>query len=456
MSRLQLLCTAIALMIVATACGTGDSNSEAAGDATGAEEEAGGATTLDFAVWTYDLTTTQALLDEFQAYSASQDPAIDVEIQLSEAGFGEFDTHVTSLNSAGNEFDVLYGSDHWLAKWAQAGWILPVDEHCPELDDYSDDIAEFSLSGMTQNGQLYGLPYYSDVMYFVRNTAMLEDAGFSEAPGTWEEVVEQAQAVKDQGISEDPFMLGLTIDSWFEEELYALIYSRGGDLFDDEFNATFETDSGPFYDTLEWLRSAVRDTEIMPQRAIQMSIQDVQLAFQSGDTTFALVAGYMMADFASSESAVAGDYAIQLMPGSTQETAGFTRTYSLGSGALEDETTRQAACRFIDFHGGSTEADGEDTYQVAKTWAVQNGLGFSAESLWDDPEVQEAFGEFADIDVLREQKALARAKDGMDAPWFAEWMSFVRTEVQSVLLGEQETEPALERIKEQWTQLAAA
>jgi hypothetical protein len=108
----------------------------------------------------------------------------------------------------------------------------------------------------------------------------------------------------------------------------------------------------------------------------------------------------------------------------------------------------------IEYLGGSTTVDGVKTYHVAKRWSVENSLGFSANPLWNDPEIVNVFSNMADPDILSKQKALAQSKDGMQAPWFAEWISYVRTEVQKALLGETSTTAALESIKQQWLDLS--
>lgn len=443
--KMKLLAASSAMVVLgATACGSDDTSS------------GGGNTTLQFGVWTYDLDTVQTVLDDFTAYrdEVGQGES-DVDFQITEAGFGDYDTQISTLNTAQQELDVLYGSDHWLARWAEAGWILPIDDHCPDLMEDFEKVTEFSQEGLTHDGKIYGLPYYSDVMYFVYNADMLAEADITDPPTTWDEVTDQAVTLKDQGVVDDPAMLGLSVDSWFEEQLFALIYSRGGELFDDDLNATFDTDSGPVYDSVQWLADAANETGVMPQRTAEMTIQDVQQAFLQGDTAFTLMAGYMLADLAGPESAVADSYEVAMIPGTTQTTAGFTRSYTLGSGAERDDSVMETACSFIDYHGGLTEADGESEPVVAKTWAVNNGLGFSYESMWDDPEIAEKFSSFADLDVLKEQKQNALSKEGMSAPWYSEWISFVRPAIQSVLLGETTTEEALTDIKDQWEALAS-
>jgi hypothetical protein len=75
--------------------------------------------------------------------------------------------------------------------------------------------------------------------------------------------------------------------------------------------------------------------------------------------------------------------------------------------------------------------------------------------MWDDPEVNEAFSKMADPVIFKAQKEIARSKEGMNAPWFAEWIAFVRTEIQKAILRESTTEAALESIGTYWDELKA-
>jgi len=414
-----------------------------------------GPVTLQFTAWTYDLEKVRQNLATYEEWVATEaEPPVEVTVELTDAGYGDFDTHVTTTYAGGGSFDVLYGSDHWLAKWAEAGWVVPLEDYFPQVLDYIPDIAPYSVEAMTYKGKLYGLPYYTDVMYFVYNKRMLEEAGIASPPTTWDEVTEQALILKEQGITSDPVMIGLKAGSWFDEAFFALLYSEGGTLFDENLDPIFETESGPIYDVIEWVASAINDTGIMPQKVLDMTAVDVQQAFKNGDTAFVIVPGYMMREFNTPGiSKVAGQAEVSIMPGATHETDGYTRMYLMGNSALESEAKQWAAWHLIEFLGGRTTVHGETAYHVARRWAVENGLGFSILSLWDDPAVQRTFSAMGDTNVMQAQKKLARSKEGMSAPWFAEWMSFVRTEVQKALLRQATTTEVLENIKQQWIDL---
>ena len=414
-----------------------------------------GPVTLQFTGWTYDLEKVQQNLARYEEWVVSQaDPPVEVTVEMADAGFGEFDTHVTTTYAGGGSYDVLYSSDHWLAKWAEAGGVVPLEDHFPEVLDYVPDTAPYSVEAMTYNGKLYGLPYYTDVMYFFYNAKMLEDAGIASPPTTWDEVTEQSLILKEKGITPNPVMIGLKASSWFDEAFYALVYSEGGSMFDENLEPVFETDSGPAYDVIEWLAASINDTKIIPMAVLEMTAVDVQEAFKNGGTAFVIVPGYMVREFNTPGiSKVAGQAEVSMMPGATHETDGYTRMYLMGNGALRDEATQEASWHLIEFMGGKTTVDGESAYHIAKRWAVENGLGFSVLSLWEDSAVERAFSAMADTNVMKAQKKIARSKEGMSAPWFAEWISYVRTEVQKALLRQEDTSAVLENITQQWIDL---
>lgn len=413
-----------------------------------------GPVTLELAGWTYDNAKVRENIAKFEGWVTQGTPSIQAKVNMSDAGYGDFDTFVTTRYAAGKSFDVLYSSDHWLAKWAAAGWVVPLEDYYPEVKKYASDITPFSLQAMTYKGKLYGLPYYADVMYFVYNKKMLADAGISVPPTTWKEVTQQSLTIKQKGLSQTPVLIGFKAGSWFEEGLYALIYSEGGKLFDDKNAAIFDTDKGPAFDMIEWVAAAIYDDKIMPTKVMDMTAVDVQQAFKNGDAAFVIVPGYMMKEFNTPGiSKVAGQAAVSMMPGKTHSTNGFTRMYLLGKGAVTDDAKKIASWRLIEFFGGKTTVDGLTDYHMAKRWSIENGLGFAVPSLWNDAAVDKAFSAVADTNVMKAQQALAQSKQGMSAPWFAEWISSVRSEVQKAMLRQSKTSTVLDGLKTLWNSL---
>ena len=71
------------------------------------EEEAAevlGPVDIQFTGWTYDLEKVMDNLAVYEEWVASEaDVPVEASIEWSDSGFGEFDTHVTTANAAGND-----------------------------------------------------------------------------------------------------------------------------------------------------------------------------------------------------------------------------------------------------------------------------------------------------------------------------------------------------------------
>jgi multiple sugar transport system substrate-binding protein len=415
-----------------------------------------GPVTLQVSGWTYDTAKVQDNIAKYESWVASQAiPPVAVTVDWTDSDYDNYNTFITTVFSGGDSRDVLYSSDQWLAQWADAGWVVPLEDYWPEVKNYVPDISPFSVDALTYNGKLYGLPYYTDTMYFVYNKRMLEDAGITAPPTTWDEVSQQAKLIKSMGITDTPFEVGLAPGSWFDEAFYAMVYSNDGHMFDENNQAVFETDAGPVYDMLEWLAKGINEDEIIPTKVLQSEAPDVQVDFQNGTVAFGILSGYMLRELNTpGVSKVAGSAAISMMPGATHQTEGYTRMYLMGNSAVADPAKQQAAIDLINYWGGKTTVDGVSGYHIAKRWAVENGLGFSINALWQDADVNKAFSAMVDTTVMKKQKNLALSKEGMSAPWFAEWMSFARAEVPNALLRQESSSTALGNMKQQWIALS--
>ena len=415
-----------------------------------------GPVTLQVSGWTYDTAKVQDNIAKYEAWVSTQaTPPVNVKVNWTDSDYDAYDTFISTVFSGGDSRDVLYSSDQWLGKWADAGWVVPLGDYWPDVKNYESDISPFSLAALTYKGKLYGLPYYTDTMYFVYNKQMLQQAGIAAPPTTWDEVTQQSKILKAKGICATPFEVGLAPGSWFDEAFYALVYSDGGHMFDQNNQPVFDTDKGPAFDMLEWLAKGINDDQIIPKKVLQEEAPDVQVDFKNGNVAFAIVPGYMMRELNTPGiSKVAGSAAISMMPGPTHQTEGYTRMYLLGKSAVTDKAKLQAAIDLINFWAGKTSVDGVSAYHIVKRWAVENGLGFSINSLWQDPDVNRAFAAMVDTTVMQKQKALALSKEGMSAPWFAEWISFVRAEAPKAIMRQETTSTALNNIKQQWISLA--
>jgi multiple sugar transport system substrate-binding protein len=402
-----------------------------------------GAKTLQFAVWSYSLETIDANIKEFETANAGTD------VQVADYPWNDYHDVMATKFTGGSPPDVEYSSDHWLQEWVSAGWIAPIEEHCPELGQYKNEWAPYATQGMTHDGKLYGLPYYADLVILIYNEKMLREAGFNQPPQTWDELTRQAVAIKEKGLAEYPINIPLKKDDpWSIEIFYSMVYSLGGHMFEGE-NPAFARPGGEAEKSLQWLVDARQKHKVMDPASLEVSEPDVVKTMGAGKHAFTVLAKYNLADLNQGNHTEKGNFKTALMPGSSHETVGFVRFYALSSAAAKAGGDKLSqSCKLINYFGG--KSDGE--YKVVKRWALEKGLGFANLPLYDDPKVQEAINAWGSADLERQQAELARPKEGLTRFWGA-WDISAREQISGAVSGQVSAQQALVNMEKRWAEL---
>jgi len=399
---------------------------------------------LNFVVWSYSIETIQDNIAKFE----SQTPG--VKVNLSDFSWNDYHDTLATRFTGGTPTQVAYSSDHWLQEWVAAGWIVPLDEQFPEAKNYVSEFAPYAVQGMTANGRLYGLPYYSDMVVFMYNAALAQKAVVAKAPETWEELAEQAKKIKEAGISQFPVYIPLKKDDpWTVEIFYSMVYSRGGKMFDENNNPVFNQPGSEAEKTLQWLHDAIYTWKIMDPSALEVSEPDVVKTLGAGQQVYTVLAKYNLAELNLGKHEQAGNFKLALMPGQTHSTVGFVRFYALTKDAVAGgPDVLNAAWKFLQYFGGRT--DGQ--YKVVKRWALEKGLDFAQLPLYDDTEVAASINKWGDVKLEREQAKLARVKEGL-TPWWGTWDIYARGQIHDAVLGTIAPAEALKNMAEKWQEL---
>ena len=402
--------------------------------------------TISFTVWTFAVDLINENIRRFQQLY----PNIDVK--LSDYNWGQYnDTIVASMVGGQNTPDILYSSDHWLQQWAAAGWIVPLEDHFPQVKQMSKSFAQYAVDGMTYKGKVYGLPYYADPMGFFYNEAILRKAGFTRPPSTWEELLTQAKAIKEKGLVKYPIGFGFSLQEPFSIEVFiSMVYSRGGDLFDKDLNPLFDKPGSATIKSIEWVRDALKSGVMNPE-SLQWDVQ-AGAAMRAGTQAYGIGrASGLWALNNPAQSREAGNFKIALMPGSTHQTVGFVRFYAMSSQVPKrGPEALDAAWKFLNYFGGPGP---DNSYPVVRRWAADFGLGFAQLPLFKDTEILLSFGKWVDVPLLqRIGERYSKVKQGL-TPGFAQWDVFTRVELHKAYLEQQTPEQAARNIAAKWNEL---
>lgn len=392
--------------------------------------------TLEFVVWNYSLETVQDNVAKFEA----ENPGIKVNV--TDYAWPDYNDSLVLRIRGNTPADVVYGGQDWLPAWGAAGLIAPLDSVAPAgvVEELSQDIAGFALTDVTYDGKVYGLPYYSDTISFIYNKQILEENGIA-VPTTWEEVTAAAEQLKAGGMDKPIIYEYAQELPNFYDAFVAQSYGRGAELFDAELNPLFADPENGAYQHLQWLADAWSKDLVQPDQHESTIIP----AMNTGNHAFTIVYTYVLAALNDAATQpLAGQFAIAPMPGETHATLGFAKSYVVTASTAADPARAAAAWKFVNFMAGKP-------YTVAKRWAVEKGLGFGQLPLFEDQDVVDAWGKWADVAALGQQASIAKA--GTYTEYSSIWSAYFRPLLAQAMVGETPVEEVMQAGAQRWIEL---
>lgn len=220
--------TSIALAAVATialtSCGFGGSSGGGGGDGDG--------TTISMLVPSYSDATRGLWEDVIEGFEAEND---GVTVDLEVVSWDDLDSVVTTSIQAGEAPDILNGGP--FTGYVGDDLLYPIEDVVsPEtLDDFTDSFIE----NASVDGVQYGAPLIASARALFANTALMQQAGVSEVPATWEEL--QAAATAIAGLGNGIAGYGMPLGSEEAQAEAAIWFYGGGGGFGDADAITIDT-----------------------------------------------------------------------------------------------------------------------------------------------------------------------------------------------------------------------
>lgn len=235
----------------------------------------------------------------------------DIKVVMEYVGYDYVhDKIVTGMAAKPPAYDAAMIDVIWPDEFIKAGYLLDVtDRVTPEM---KSGMFPASWNGVTRNGKVYGMPWLMDVKYFMYNKDMLQQAGFNDPPKTWEELVDQAKAIKEKGLAEYPI-----IWSWNQKEgvvcdFTVLLFGNGGAFLDANGKPVFNNEKG--VQMLTWMKQTLDDGLSNPS-SVSSDEMAVDTDFLAGKSAFAVNWLFQFADSNdTSKSQIAGKAAFAPMP----------------------------------------------------------------------------------------------------------------------------------------------
>jgi len=206
-------------------------------------------------VWTEDLVAAslEGVAAQFEA-----DTGIAVELVIKD--FGSIRDEAITAIPTGEGPDILVGAHDWTGQLVAAGVVAPV-----ELGAALSSFRENAVSAFSFDGSLYGLPFATENIALVCNSALVPSQ-----PSTWDEVVAAGVEVAMSTDNADPY------------HLYYIQTSFGAPVFeqnpDGSYTSTLGMGSEGGFAYAEWLAANGDTFSYMDYGTTEAAIKSGELA----------------------------------------------------------------------------------------------------------------------------------------------------------------------------------
>jgi multiple sugar transport system substrate-binding protein len=157
-------------------------------------------------------------IDQFQQNNP------DIKVELQRIGWSDARNQFLREAAVGEGPDVVHVAQVWVREFGEAGAAMPLDDLIrsePPANGFEDFVAQELAKG--DDGHIYGLPWTTDTWAMVYRTDLLEAAGISEPPTTWEGLREaSAKVFKETGKAGFGYPAGSSASGaiWFLANFY--------------------------------------------------------------------------------------------------------------------------------------------------------------------------------------------------------------------------------------------
>ena len=241
----------------------------------------GGGAEGDDIVFSWGPDDTGVLPKMIKAFNKQSD-GFQVKYREMPSDTGEyFDQLRTQFQAGASDIDVIGGDVIWPAQFAGNGYIVDLSDRFTD----SDEFLPGPMEAMRYEDGIYGVPWYTDAGLLYYRKDLLEKAGFSAPPKTWEELAEQAKKAQQDG--------GLPFGFVFQGGEYEggvcngleYIWTHGGDVLDPNDPGKVVVESPESVAGLTTQRSMIEDG-VTTRAVLQYQEDESHGTFVRGDSVF--------------------------------------------------------------------------------------------------------------------------------------------------------------------------
>ena len=289
-----------------------------------------------------------------------------------------FDKLRTEFQAGGGDIDVIGGDVIWPIQFAAQGWVQDLSDNFPEPEQNKFLPAPINAS-IYEDG-IYAVPWFEDAGLLYSRVDLLEQAGYSAPPETWDELKEMAiKTAQDTGTKYGFLFQGANYEGGVCNAL-EYIRTHGGDVLSDVTSGEVIIDSPEAAAGLETYRSMIT-SGAAPQAVSNYTETEGDPLFENGESVFFREWPGVYGDIGTGKFKVKQDQVtvspIPVDPGNQSSSTLGGWTFMINAQTdMPDE-----AWEFVKFMS---------SFESFKYRAINGGYISARKAILDDPEVQKA------------------------------------------------------------------
>ena len=280
-----------------------------------------------------------AKFEEIVAKFEEANPDIKVELERNnESNF--YDKLVTTIMGESAP-DIARVEPPKAAQYIAAGYAANLDSYISS--DLRDQFFEGTLTPLTKDGSLYGVPQDVSTLALFYRTDMFEQAGIATPPATWEELIADAEKLTDEANG----VYGISLfGGWGAFEFYPWFWQAGGEMLTqdgDKITITFNSPEG--VEALQLWVDLVEKYKVMPTGTATIGEDDVKGPFIAGQVAMFTSGAWTIASL-KENSDIEGKWAVAPLPAGKQSASVLGGMDMI---VLEQSQNKEQAARFLAF-----------------------------------------------------------------------------------------------------------
>ncbi len=403
---------------------------------------AGGKTTIQMVESLTNPARTElirGLLDEFE------DENPDITVKLVSPPTEQADQKIQQMLQSGTGIDVLEVRDLTVGPFTNNDWIYDMSADLKDWDGWAD-MTDNAKAVAQADGKSYYVPYGFYGLSLFYRTDLIKEAGFSEPPHSWEDLLEQASKIQDP--SKNRFGYAFRGGKNGNTNVVAAIEAYVADELDTE-NAFLLKNGKTIFSSPDAQKAADTYFELFakgsPPSAVSWGYPEMVEGFNNGSTAFLLQDPEVIATISESTSITADQWTTApLLVGPSGKAAQPLAT--AGWGVAQSSKNKEASVKLVEF---LTSGD------AAVEFAKGNSLVPIIASAADDPYYKE--GPWASYVTMTENPdTYINVTQPRGVSWWTDWIQKSDADLQRVLLGDMTSAEMLKSWDQYWTEKFAA